>query len=89
MLFRSFAMFGGKLKDAVKELVENEPDLSRSIQAFLELGGVRNQLVHQNYAAFTLEKTGEEVYALFTDARKFVVRLPDLLRLGSSAGDCE
>lgn len=84
-----FAMFGGKLRTAVKELVQKEPDLDTSIRAFLELGGVRNQLVHQNYAAFTLEKTGDEVYALFTEARKFVVRLPELLRLGSSAGNSE
>jgi RiboL-PSP-HEPN len=49
-----FGLFGGDFKDFMIANIQAEPKLEASIRAFLELGGTRNQLVHQNFATFTL-----------------------------------
>ena len=55
-------------------------ELKQSIKAFLEIGNVRNQLVHQNFASFSLEKTAAEIYALYKCALYFVDLIPTRLR---------
>ncbi len=75
-----FSHFGEKYKLYAKESVDNDPDLKESVRAFLELGNLRNQLVHQNYANFPLEKTSDEIYALYNIAIKFVRFIPESLR---------
>lgn len=75
-----FAQFGADMKRRGKELYKHDVEFAGEYDAFLELGDLRNQLVHQNYAAFTLQKTVDEVRSLFLAADKFVDRLPDLLR---------
>lgn len=60
--------------------VKESDNLRSAIQAFLELGGERNRLVHQDYATFPLEKTLEEIYALYQSALTFVENLPGALR---------
>ncbi len=47
-------------------------DLSEAVAAFLELGDLRNLLVHENFAAYLLEKTSEEIYKLYRQALRFV-----------------
>lgn len=54
--------------------------LKEAAAAFLLLGSLRNQLVHQNFAAFVCEKSSEEVIALCELAETFVVRVEELLR---------
>jgi hypothetical protein len=49
--------------------------LKSSVEAFLELGFLRNCLVHQNFAGYVFEKTNEEVYALYQRASVFVDRV--------------
>ena len=75
-----FSHFGEKYKLYAKEIVERDPDLRESIRAFLELGSLRNQLVHQNYAIFPLEKTADEIYRLYIAAFRFVDFFPVSLR---------
>jgi hypothetical protein len=75
-----FSYFGEKYKLYAKEIVEKDPDLRESIRAFLELGSLRNQLVHQNYAIFPLEKTADEIYRLYIAAFRFVDFFPESLR---------
>jgi len=75
-----FSHFGEKYKLYVKEIVEKDPDLRESIRAFLELGSLRNQLVHQNYATFPLEKTADEIYKLYIVAFRFIDFFPESLR---------
>lgn len=66
-----FAMFGTSFKDTAKLDLKN-PELSSAANAFLELGDLRNLLVHENFASFPLEKTSDEVFALYRQALKFV-----------------
>ena len=43
-----------------------------TIKAFLELGDGRNRLAHQNFAAFAMEKTADEIFSLYQDAMPFI-----------------
>lgn len=59
--------------------VKDDPQLQSSIRAFLELGNLRNQLVHENFAVFPLEKTSGEIYQLYQVALFFVEIFPNKL----------
>lgn len=75
-----FGLFGDDFKQHMKGLVDSDDQLRQSIKAFLQLGQDRNRLVHQNYAAFTLEKTAQEIYELYETATAFVESFPTYLR---------
>lgn len=62
------AMFGSDYKSAVQDRLKKGGPDHNAIAAFLELGDLRNRLVHQNYIQFQVEKTFEELHALFRDA---------------------
>lgn len=66
-----FGMFGPGLKDAAKEDLKDE-GLAQASQAFLELGDLRNLLVHGNFANYSLPKTSDEIYSLYGVALQFV-----------------
>jgi hypothetical protein len=63
----------------MKDSVKTDLKLDNAIRAFLELGNLRNQLVHQDYATFPLEKTSDEIYQLYQDALYFVDAFPGCL----------
>lgn len=67
-----FGMFGESFQKILKQKVINDPTLDTAIKAFLELGNMRNCLVHQNYAIYPINKTAEEVYALYQKAAVFI-----------------
>ncbi len=75
-----FALFGSEFKEFMEAEVKSDTRFGESIRAFLELGAVRNQLVHQNFGTFPLEKTTNEVYGLYKKASIFVERFPQKLR---------
>ena len=75
-----FALFGDDFKAAMNETLKKDAILSQSVKDFVQLGSLRNQLVHQNYASFTLEKTTDEIWALYESACRFTELLPALLR---------
>lgn len=60
--------------------VQASTEMQESFRAFLELGNERNRLVHENYATFPMEKTLEEVYALYKKSLLFVDALPDAFK---------
>ncbi len=75
-----FALFGDAFKKSMEQMVRDDDSLNSSIKAFLEIGRERNRLVHRDFSDFTLEKTSEEIYNLYSDATRFVERFPELLR---------
>ncbi len=75
-----WALFGDSFKKSMEQKVRDDDSLNSSIKAFLEIGRERNRLVHRDFSDFTLEKTTEEIYKLYSDARIFVERVPELLR---------
>lgn len=74
-----FSMFGSEFKEFMKAKLKEREELATSIRNFLELGNLRNQLVHQNFATFEIEKTPEEIFALYRSARAFVESIGSLL----------
>jgi hypothetical protein len=75
-----FGMFGPSMKAYGAKICREDPHFFEQMTAFHELGDLRNQLVHQNYATFTFPKTAAEVRDLFLAADGFVDRLPEILR---------
>jgi hypothetical protein len=67
-----FSLFGTSFKSFMQGELRKEPNLDKSVQAFLEIGRERNRLVHQNYASYSIEKTAEEIYELYKSALMFV-----------------
>ena len=75
-----YVSFGEKFSAHMKQRVQVDRDFDESVKAFLEIGNLRNQMVHGNYADFQLNKTVEEVYSLYTQAGRFVDEFPDAIR---------
>lgn len=74
-----FAYFGDEFKTLVTAHIARNSDLEGSVRAFMELGRLRNELVHGDYAAFRLNKTTAEILTLYLQARRFMAGLSDLL----------
>lgn len=75
-----FGLFEKDFRDFMKNKVRDDDELGASVRAFMELGRERNRVVHEDYGAVTLEKTTEEIYALYRRAMNFVEMLPIALR---------
>lgn len=67
-----YAMFGDEYSDAMKAKKKDDNIFAESLSSFLELGQMRNLLVHNNYAAFYIEKTLTELYEEYHKARGFI-----------------
>ena len=50
----------------------NDSALAHAVKSFLELGQLRNELTHLNFANYPLDKTVDEIYALYQEANVFV-----------------
>ena len=72
--------FGESFASAMKERVRHEPALGEGVRAFIELGRVRNLLVHEDFGAYSLDKTSPEIYESYRMALGFVESLPGILR---------
>lgn len=75
-----FGLFGSGFRDFMKARIRGDGDLDDAVRAFLELGRERNRLVHQDFGAVPLEKTTEEIHALYRRALLFVESVPAALR---------
>ncbi|MDM8546267.1 HEPN domain-containing protein [Candidatus Venteria ishoeyi] len=73
-----FGLFGEDFKKFMIKKVKEDENLNSSIRDFLELGNLRNQLAHDNYALFVLGLTSEEIYDKFTNALSFVISIEPL-----------
>ncbi len=68
-----FSLFGNEFKVIAAKEVENNVELGKSILAFLELGHLRNILVHSNFASYNLDtKTTEDIYSLYKNSLTFI-----------------
>lgn len=67
-----FSLFGDEFKRSAIEDIKADPELTKAIKDFLDLGNTRNELAHLNFANIELDKTAEEVYRQFQQARKFI-----------------
>lgn len=74
-----FGLFGQAFKAAMDKRVREDKALDDSIRAFLELGNLRNELAHEDFASYSMNKSVSDVYDLYKRARLFVESLPQLL----------
>lgn len=75
-----FSLFGPEFKKMICDDIKDKSDIQESILCFIELGHMRNILVHSNFASYNnISKTLEEFYTLFNEANKFVIYLEKTL----------
>jgi HEPN superfamily RiboL-PSP-like protein len=73
-----FTLLGGVLGGKLKEDCAKSPGKER-VAAFLDLGHIRNRLVHENYALFPLDNSADEIRRLCESADLFVEQVEVLL----------
>lgn len=74
-----FGLFGDDFKKEMEIVIKNDEALNQSIKDFLFLGNKRNEMVHENYAIFSLENTTEELYLKYQSAQYFLQKLEEVL----------
>lgn len=68
-----FSLFGEDFKKTIEEEIKENPDISEAIKSFLEIGHLRNILVHSNFAAYNLtNKTADDIFSAFRRGLSFV-----------------
>jgi hypothetical protein len=68
-----FALFGEDFRASVEEDIRKNQNLDNAIKSFIEIGHIRNILVHSNFAAFKFdEKTTDELISLYHQAEIFI-----------------
>ncbi|MFD1146090.1 HEPN domain-containing protein [Saccharothrix hoggarensis] len=75
-----FGLFGQKFKERIAAEYVADPLLKPAVTDFCEIGAKRNELVHSNYATYTLNMTASEVFAMYERALYFIERMPLLLQ---------
>ena len=71
-----FSLFGSGFREFMEIQIKNGNPSSNSVRAFVEIGKDRNRLVHQNFGEFQMEKSMQDVYDLYRQAREFVDQFP-------------
>lgn len=67
-----FMMFGLLCKERAEKKIKHSEVLKSSQAAFLKICSLRNQMVHSNYASFSIDLTTEEIYRLYQEGCRFV-----------------
>lgn len=67
-----FSHFGELFSIRCKREVAEQKDLTEAVAAFLELGEMRNKLAHLNFALYPIDKTSDEIYAMYQKAIRFL-----------------
>ncbi len=69
---RFFRLFGVEFRDSMKVAIQADRAVDDSVKAFLELGNLRNRLVHLNYVTFDVDKSPEDIIGLYHLALRFI-----------------
>lgn len=68
-----WSFFGPNFKNQISTEIKSDNSIAKSISAFLQIGHLRNILVHSNFAAYNYDqKTTDEIYNLYIDAVPFI-----------------
>ena len=68
-----WSFFGSDFKQTMSAEIKRNQSVSNAIAAFIQVGHLRNILVHSNFAAYNYDqKTTEEIYLLFKEAEPFI-----------------
>jgi hypothetical protein len=66
------ARFGSDFKDVLRNLLDAKDSRCQAERDFLELCQRRNECVHRNYAAYSLELTLQEIYDKHKSAMSYI-----------------
>jgi len=72
-------LFGGSVKDEIAKEIKQR-DLTKGMKLFLELGQRRNLLVHENFAAATVEWSINDIIEKYEKSLEFVLFLSGKLQ---------
>lgn len=68
-----FSMFGDDFKNECEKEIKANNELDKNVKAFLEIGHLRNILVHSNFASINFDtKTTDDIYNLYLSAKIFI-----------------
>lgn len=80
-----FSAFGSEAKDRSKEYSRMNSTFSEGQQAFMQLGRLRNELVHNDYASRSVSVTPDDVHDMYLKAREFINLIEEVAFSASSA----
>jgi hypothetical protein len=66
------SLFGDEFKGRVEREINNDNIIKNAAKNFLEIGYLRNCIIHQNYATYSADKSAREIFELFESAKFFV-----------------
>jgi hypothetical protein len=69
---RFFAFFGAAFKEVVSRRVRDTDGMADAVVAFLQLGQLRNRMVHGNFDSFMADDTADEIFDKFQRASRFL-----------------
>lgn len=78
---RFFSHFGEGIKRQHKQDISENDEIKSSEKMFMNLGRMRNVLVHSNFAVAPIEETHEEIYEMFNGAMKFVTYVEEIFQV--------
>lgn len=67
-----FGLFGDECKKYLVDHYSKDKILQDAVTAFMKIGRLRNELVHQNFALYSLQLTVDEVYTEYKSAVPFI-----------------
>jgi len=68
-----FSLFGDEFRTNAESQIKASPELDEAMKSFLEVGHLRNILVHSNFAAYNLDtKTTDEIVDLYKKGLPFI-----------------
>ncbi|NBL01014.1 MAG: hypothetical protein EOM50_24065 [Erysipelotrichia bacterium] len=72
-------LFGEEMKTDIRKKIDKDESAKIQEKAFMDLGGRRNLLVHENFAEFNMTITLSEIYEKYKQACGFVSFIHDVL----------
>ena len=74
-----FSLFGEETKNKTRAYIDGNDEIKAAELDFLELGNLRNLLVHKNFSEYDVNNTVDEIYKMYRSASKFVEYLEVVL----------
>ena len=75
-----YRLFGPEFANYMKDRVTEDRQLDAGVKAFLEIGNLRNEMVHGDFADFQLNKNVDDIYELYISAILFLDEFPKAIR---------